>query len=206
MPIETSWLVLHPYIAGPGPGRRGRKRKDTKSAGLVTTDDEGGQASEVEDRMVNGNAQKPARRNPTRRAAQNGGLSEGEPGVTEDEHEAAAATTTPKPKPRPVRKRGSPAKRAREESPVRTQSPTPLSSVRGSTPAEEPEEPEEPQDPETPKASRKRSRSDDEEQEDEELADAATTTNGVDHDDGDDEASPEAQVSELNIRRKRVRH
>ncbi|PIL29081.1 hypothetical protein GSI_09129 [Ganoderma sinense ZZ0214-1] len=204
-----------------GPGRRGRRRKDAKSTELVTTDEEGGEASEVEGAMVNGNANKSVRRNPARRAAQNGGLSEGELGVTEDEHEAAEATTTPKarPKPRPVRKRGSPAKRAREESPVRTQSPssvrqskspTPLSSIRGSTPAEEPEEPEEPeeleesQDPETPKVSRKRGRSNDEEPEDEEMADA--TTNGVDHADGDEEVSPDGQATELQIRRKRVRH
>ncbi|KAI1786918.1 hypothetical protein LXA43DRAFT_975514 [Ganoderma leucocontextum] len=201
-----------------GPGRRGRKRKDAKSAELVTTDEEGGEASEVEDMMVNGNADKPARRNPTRRAAQNGGFSEDEPGVTEDEQEAAAATTTPKarPKPRPVRQR---ANGAREESPVRTQSPTsarqsksstPLSSNRGSASPKEPEEheepvePEESQDPETPKASRKRARSDDEEQEDEEMADA--TTNGLDDDDDAEEASPETQASELKIRRKRVRH
>ncbi len=221
MPYENFCWLLRSYTTGPGPGRRGRKRKDAKSTELVTTDEEGGEASEVEDVMINGNAKKPARRNPARRAAQNGGLSEGEPEVTEDEHDAAATVTTPKarPKPRPVRKRGSPAKRAREDSPVQTQSPasarqskspTPLQSIRGSTPPEEPDEPEEPeepeesQDPETPKASRKRARSDDEDQEDEEMADV--TTNGIDHDDGDEEASPDAQASELQIRRKRVRH
>ena len=85
----TSRLVLRPDTIGSGPGRRGRKRKDAKSTEFVTTDDEGGEASGAEDAMVNGNASKPTRRNPARRAAQNGGLSEGEPGVTEDEHEAA---------------------------------------------------------------------------------------------------------------------
>ena len=43
-----------------------------------------------------------------------------------------------------------------------------------------------------------------EEQEDEDMADA--TTNGVDHADGDEELSPDGQASELQIRRKRVRH
>ena len=208
---------LHSNSYSLGPGRRGRKRKDAKSAEFVTTDEEGGEASEMEGMMVNGNAEKPRRRNPSRRAAQNGGLSEGETGVTEDENDVPASTAAPKarPKPRPVRKRGSPAKRAREESPIRTPSPTParqsksltpLSSAKDSAPPEELEEPEDPEEElQTPKASRKRARSDDE-GEDEEMQDA--TTNGINHDDDAEEAeaSQETQTSELKIRRKRVRH
>ena len=59
MPYENFCWLLRSYTTGPGPGRRGRKRKDAKSTELVTTDEEGGEASEVEDVMINGNAKKP---------------------------------------------------------------------------------------------------------------------------------------------------
>lgn len=212
-----SWSVA-------GPGGRGRKRKGAgKSAEFVTTDEEAGEASEVEGLMANGDAEKPASR-----ARQNGAVSDGEAGgATEDEQEAPAAATTPKarPKPRPVRNRASPKKPRTEspsKSPSRSPSPTPareysksltpLSSARDSVPPEEPEEPEDPEESQalaTPKASRKRGRSDDDEPEDEEMPD--TTTNGVDHDDAPGSpsaagASQETQASEIKIRRKRVRH
>ncbi|KAI0752734.1 hypothetical protein C8Q80DRAFT_1248983 [Daedaleopsis nitida] len=203
-----------------GAGGRGRKRKDGgKSAEFVTTDDEAGEASEVEGLMANGDVPPPTRRKPRSRAAQNGKVSEGEVAATEDESDAAKARKAA-PKPRPVRKRASPAK-ARTESPSKTpsRSPsptppresgslTPLSSMRDSAPPEEPAEPEEEsQVLETPKANRKRGRSDDE---DEEMADA--TTNGVADRAADDaasaggDASQETEASEIQIRRKRVRH
>ncbi|KAI0698963.1 hypothetical protein C8T65DRAFT_719862 [Cerioporus squamosus] len=208
-----------------GAGGKGRKRKGAgKSAEFVTTDEEAGEASEVEGLMTNGAVDRATRAKPASRAAQNGELSEGEhAGASEDEQGAPAATTTPKPrpKPRPVRSRGSPKKPRTEspsKSPSRSPSPTPardlnsltpLSSARESVPPEELEEPEpeESQAVETPKPSRKRGRSD--EPEDEEMHD--TTTNGVDHDGAPGSpsaagASQETQASEIQIRRKRVRH
>lgn len=201
------------------PGGRGRKRKDAaKSAEFVTTDDEAGEASEVEGIMANGDAERPAPRKRRGRAAQNGAMSEGELGATEDEAgPAAASTPKARPKPRAVRKRGPAKKTSPSKSPSKSPSPspanprdsrslTPLSSVRDSVPPEEAEE--EAPAPETPKASRKRGREDDDEEpSDEEMPDVAT--NGVEHEDEDESpvnASQQTQASEIKIRRKRVRH
>lgn len=201
-----------------GAGGRGRKRKDgAKSMEFVTTDDEAGEASEVEGLMVNGDLDHLPRRQTRKRAAQNGAVSEGEPDATGDENDAAAAPTTPKARrePRPARKRAS-LEKTQAESPSKSPSPTParnsmsltpLSSVRGSAPLEEPEELEEPQSPETPKASRKRGRSEDDEPSDAEMLDV--TANGIDDEAGSPSsakgASQETQASEIQVRRKRVR-
>ncbi|KAI0657496.1 hypothetical protein C8Q70DRAFT_919344 [Cubamyces menziesii] len=188
-----------------GAGARGRKRKDAISAELVTTDDEGGGRSDMEDIEAEGRAR-------------NGHMTDDEGGVTGDENGPPATVQTPKarPRPRPVRKGASPSKPATQspsKSPTRSPSPTPgrssrsltpLSSIRDSAP------PEEPEILETPKASRKRARSDDEDESDEHPRDSAGNDGEGDENappgDAPPAASQESEVSEIQIRRKRVRH
>ncbi|KAI0772878.1 hypothetical protein BD413DRAFT_622407 [Trametes elegans] len=179
-----------------GASGRGRKRKDAKSAEVLTTDDEAGERSDGEQMQTNG------------RAAHNGDLTDGEGGgATEDEHDVPGAPVTPKArlKPRPVRKDAAPSP---SKSPTRSLSPTTVRSSRSLTPLSSIRQsvaPEEPADPETPKASRKRPRPDDDEPSEGEHD---TTTNGVEE--GDENAPPaasqETEASEIQIRRKRVRH
>ena len=150
--------------------------------------------------------------------ARNGHMTDDEGGVTGDENEPPVAVLTPKarPRPRPVRKGASPSKPATQspsKSPTRSPSPTPgrssrsltpLSSIRDSAP------PEEPEILETPKASRKRARSDDEDESDGHPRDSAGNDGEGDENappgDAPPVASQESEVSEIQIRRKRVRH
>ncbi|KAI0672301.1 hypothetical protein C8Q78DRAFT_1026321 [Trametes maxima] len=188
-----------------GVGGRGRKRKDAKSAEVVTTDDDGGEPSDGEAMDANGVI------------PHNGNVTDGEGGGTEDEHDVPAATQTPKarPRPRPVRKDASQEKppthspsksasRSPSGSPARSsRSLTPLSSLRESAAPEEVLE--------TPKASRKRARSDDDEPSEGEAPDTTTNGAGEDADNaspsgGPPDASQATQASEIQIRRKRVRH
>ncbi|KAI0356888.1 hypothetical protein OH77DRAFT_1423133 [Trametes cingulata] len=194
-----------------GPGK-GRKRKDAKSAEVVTTDDEARGPSDVEELEANGHA------------AHAGEPSDGEGGATEDENDvSAAAVRTPKarPRPRPVRKGASPQKAAAQspsKSPSRSPSPTPARSSRSLTPLSSMRDsapPVESQAVETPKASRKRARSDDDEPSEGDRHD--TTMNGTENgaDEAEENASPSQaapaasqapDASEIQIRRKRVRH
>lgn len=189
-----------------GPGGKGRKRKDAKSAEVVTTDDEAGVLSDGEGLEAQG------------RAGRGGDATDAEGGVTEDEHDAPAAARTPKarPKPRPVRKRAPPQKEPAQspsKSPSRSPSPTPARSSRSLTPLSSVREsapPEEPQGLETPKATRKRARSDEDEPSEDGAQD--TTMNGAEEAEsaspagGAPVASQETETSEIQIRRKRVRH
>ncbi|KAH9854575.1 hypothetical protein C2E23DRAFT_817055 [Lenzites betulinus] len=183
------------------PGVRGRKRKDPKSAAeVVTTDDEVGIPSDGEGA---------------------GDASDGEGGATENEGDVPAAVHTPKPrpKPRPVRKGNAlqaDAAQSPSKTPSRSPSPTPARSSRSLTPLSSLRDsapPEEPEVLETPKASRKRARSDDEEEAEVEPAEGGahdTTMNGTDGGedptDGAPVASQATEASEIQIRRKRVRH
>ncbi|KAL1948450.1 hypothetical protein VTO73DRAFT_12525 [Trametes versicolor] len=189
-----------------GPGGKGRKRKDAKSADVVTTDDEAGVLSDGEGLEVQG------------RAGRGGDATDAEGGLTEDEHDAPAAARTPKarPKPRPVRKGAPPPKEPAQspsKSPSRSPSPTPARSSRSLTPLSSVREsapPEEPQALETPKATRKRARSDEDEPSEDGAQD--TTMNGAEEAEsaspagGAPVASQETEASEIQIRRKRVRH
>ncbi|KAI0634280.1 hypothetical protein C8Q77DRAFT_1110838 [Trametes polyzona] len=184
-----------------GPGGKGRRRKNAKSAEVITTDDEGGELSGGEGLG----------------AHREGEATDGEGGATGDENDAPAAVRTPKarPKPRPVRKAASPQKEPAQSSsktPSRSPSPTPARSSRSLTPLSSVRDsaaPEEPQPDETPKASRKRARSDDDEPSEGDTHD--TTMNGTEDGEGASpaggpSASQETEASEIQIRRKRVRH
>ncbi|KAI0827388.1 hypothetical protein BC628DRAFT_1369278 [Trametes gibbosa] len=182
-----------------GVGVRGRKRKDAKSAEVATTDDEVGIPSDGEEVGA-------------------GEASDGEGGATEIEGHVPAAARTPKarPKPRPVRRGKSlPPKdtaQSPSKTPSRSPSPTPARSSRSLTPLSSLREtvpPEEPEVSETPKASRKRARSD-EEEDPAENDTHDTTMNGTggaeDPTDPAPVASQATEASEIQIRRKRVRH
>lgn len=182
-------------------GVRGRRRKDAaKSAEFITTDDEAGEASEVEGVVANG------------KTVQNGALSDGEGGPTEDEQDAPAAPVTPKarPKPRATRKQREPSKSPSRSPSRMSRSPSQLSSLRESEPPEveveaDEVEAEEAEPAETPKASRKRARSDEDDEEE-----PSATTNGAEEEEdspgAEGEDGPEAsQESEIKIRRKRAR-
>ncbi|CDO77437.1 hypothetical protein BN946_scf184857.g44 [Trametes cinnabarina] len=189
-----------------GPGNKGRKRKDAKSAEMVTTDDEAGERSDGEGLETNDHARH----------------SDDEGGLTADENELPH-TPKARPKPRPIRRNAAspihpphgqpPSKspsRARSASrtPSRaSRSITPLSSVRDSAP------PDDADVLETPKASRKRPRSDDELSEADAPSGGEGAGRGGDEEGDADSGSPSgpagsqgSAVSEMQIRRKRIRH
>ncbi|KAI8989117.1 hypothetical protein BD414DRAFT_486064 [Trametes punicea] len=190
-----------------GAGGKGRRRKDAKSAEMITTDDEAGERSDAEGMEANGHADRRAQATDD----------EGEATGRENQLPPAPRTPRARPKPRPVRKGASPSKppaqslsnlpsRSPSTTPSRlSRSLTPLSSVRESA------APEDPETLETPKASRKRARSEDDESAEGDSHD--TTTNGAEE--GAEGASPSGgtppgsqgtEVPEIQIRRKRVRH
>ncbi|KAI9060084.1 hypothetical protein FKP32DRAFT_1578832 [Trametes sanguinea] len=172
-----------------GQGGRGRKRKDAKSAEMVTTDDEVGGRSDGEGLEANGHAPHTD--------------DEGDGGAVTGDENAPPAPQTPKarPKPRPARKARSPSRTLSRAS----RSLTPLSSIRDSAP------PEDPDLLETPKASRKRPRSDDELSELSEPDMPEPAPSGGEGGEGSPAGtgppgSQESHISEMQIRRKRVRH
>lgn len=206
MRVCLMWRAALAEHATSGLGSKGRKRKDAKSAEVVTTDDEAGVLSDGEGLGALG---LPGR---------GGDATDAEGGATEDEHDVPAAARTPKarPKPRPVRKGASTQKEPAQspsKPPSRSPSPTPARSSRSLTPLSSVREsapPEELQVLETPKATRKRARSDDDEPSQDDAPD--TTMNGVEEAEsaspagGAPVASQETEASEIQIRRKRVRH